>query len=144
MPGDVAAARAKVQQYLTQNFSNVNVDADGNYSLRNGSSRIFVRIQTQDHLDWTAVTMEIPLLNKVKETTAVFEHIALHADDYIFGHLSATRGDDGLILWFSHSLLGDYLDEAELCRAVGGMLSIADDLDDGLQAEFGGDRFHQD
>ena len=144
MAGDVAAARAKVQQYLTQNFNNINVDADGNHSLRNGSTRMFVRTQTQDHLDWTAVILEIPLLNKVKETTAVFEHIALHADDYIFGHLSVTRGDEGLIIWFSHSLLGDYLDEAELCRAVGGMLSLADDLDDALQAEFGGDRFHQD
>ena len=144
MAGDVAAARAKVQQYLTQNFNNINVDADGNHSLRNGSTRMFVRTQTQDHLDWTAVILEIPLLNKVKETTAVFEHIALHADDYIFGHLSVTRGDEGLIIWFSHSLLGDYLDEAELCRAVGGMLSLADDLDDALQAEFGGERFHQD
>lgn len=143
MPGDVAAARAKVQQYLTQNFSNVNIDADGNYSLRNGSSRVFVRVRTQDHLDWTAVTMEIPLLNKVKETPAVFEHIAMHADDFIFGHLSVTRGDEGLIIWFSHSLLGDYLDEAELCRAVGGMLGVADDLDDELQSQFGGDRFHQ-
>jgi hypothetical protein len=144
MPGDVAAARAKVQQYLTQNFDDVNVDASGNYSLRNGSTRVFVRVQTREERDWTAVTLEIPLLLHVEESAEVFEHIALHSDDYIFGHLSATRTDEGLVILFSHSLLGDYLDEAELCRAVGGMLSVADDLDDDLQAHFRGDRFHED
>ncbi len=144
MPGDVAAARAKVQQYLTQNFNNVNVDAEGNFSLRNGSARVFVKTQTKDEIDWTAITLEIPLLFRVKESPEVFEHVALHADDYLFGHLSASKDDEGLMLMFSHSLLGDYLDEAELCRAVAGMLGVADDLDDELQKQFGGDRFHED
>lgn len=142
MPGDVAATRAKVQQYLTQNFSDVNIDSNGNYSLRNGSSRIFVRIRTHDDSDWTWVTLEIPLLLHVEESPAVFEHVALHGDDYIFGHLSAVRTDEGLVILFSHALLGDYLDEEELARAVGAMLSVADDLDDELEKLFGGDRFH--
>lgn len=144
MPGDVAATRAKVQQYLTQNFSDVNVDSDGNYSLRKGSTRVFVRIKSHDDSDWTWVTLEIPLLLHVKETPEVFEHVALHGDDYIFGHLSASRTDEGLVILFSHALLGDYLDEEELTRAVGGMLYVADDMDDELEKQFGGDRFHAD
>jgi hypothetical protein len=144
MPGDVAGTRTKVQQYLTQNFSNVNIEADGNYSLRHGSTRIFVRIRTHDDGDWTWVTLEIPILLHVKETPEVFEYVALHSDDYIFGHLGAARTDEGLIIWFSHALLGDYLDEEELGRAVAGMLSVADHMDNELQSQFGGDLFHGD
>lgn len=144
MPGDVAATRAKVQQYLTKNFNNVNVDADGDYSLRNGSTRIFVSVLSHDEADWTAVKLEIPVLFRVKETPEVFEYVALHAGDYMFGHLYASRTDDGLMILLAHVLLGDYLDEDELCRAVAGMLSVADDLDDKLETQFGGDRFHTD
>lgn len=144
MPGDVAAALARVQQYLTQNFGSVNIDANGSYSMRHGSSRIFVRVQTQDEIDWTLVSLSIPLLLRVKETPAVFEYVSLHADDYIFGHLSVTRTDEGLVLFLNHSLLGDYLDEEELCRAVAFMLGSADNLDDELEAQFGGDRYHED
>lgn len=142
MPGDVAAARAKVQQYLTRNFDNVNIDEDSDLSIRHGSTRIFIRVVTHDDVDWTVVQLEIPLLLHVKETPSVFEHVALHADDYMFGHLSVGRTDEGLMILFSHALLGDYLDEEELCRAVGTMLSIADDLDDELATQFGGERFH--
>lgn len=143
MAGDIAATQAKVQQYLTRNFNNVNVDERNTYSLRHGSARIFVRTWTRDEVDWTVVTLNIPLLFGVKETPAVFEHIALHADDYIFGHLNAVRTDEGLTIHLSHALLGDYLDEEELARAVGAMLSGADDLDDELATQFGGKRFHE-
>lgn len=142
MAGDVAATRAKVQQYLTRNFSEVTVDSDGDYSLRKGSTRIFVSTRTHDDNDWTWVTLQVPLLLHVEETPAVFEYVALHSDDYIFGHLSATRSGEDLSIFFTHSLLGDYLDEDELVRAVGGMLFVADEIDDELEKQFGGRRFH--
>lgn len=143
MPGDIAATSAKVQQYLTQNFNNINIDKHG-YSLRHGSARIFVRVWTRDEVDWTVVRLDVPLLRAVKETPAVFEYIALHADDYVFGHLNTSRSEDGLQISLSHSLLGDYLDEDELVKGVAAMLSSADDLDDELGTQFGGDRFHED
>lgn len=144
MAGDVAATRAKVQQYLTQNFNNVNIDKDGDFSLRNGSARIIVRVWTRDDVEWTIVGLWVPLLTEVKETPELFEHIALHADDYIFGHLNAYRREDGIMISLNHNLLGDYLDEDELARAVGGMAGVADDIDDELRAQFGGKRFHED
>lgn len=144
MPGDVATTRAKVQQYLTRNFNDVNIDEHSNFSLRHGSTRIFIRVISREEADWTAVNLEIPLLLHVKESPQLFEHIALHADDYMFGHLNVGRTDEGLIVCFSHTLLGDYLDEEELCRSVAAMLTTADDLDDELATQFGGDRFHGD
>lgn len=144
MAGDLATLRTKVQQYLTQNFNNVTVDRDGDYSLRHGSARIFVRTMTRDAIDWTWVNLWVPVLLNVKETPAVFEYVALHADDYLFGHLHAVKGENGLAIGLRHVLLGDYLDEAELTHAVVAILGCADDLDDELKAQFGGKRFHED
>lgn len=143
MAGDLAATRAKMQQYLTKNFNDVNIDSDGDFSLRHGSSRVFVSAWTRDDADWTVVKLEVPLLFGVKEAPEVFEYVALHADVYIFGHLNVTRVEDGLNIFLSHSLLGDYLDEDELVRATGVMGSIADELDDELKTQFGGRRFHE-
>lgn len=144
MAGDVAATRSKVEQYLTENFEDVDIAPDSSYSLRRGSARIFVTVRTHDDTDWTWVTLEAPLLSNVKETSDVFEHVALHGDDFIFGHLSAVRTDNGLDIQFTHALLGDFLDEDELVKAVRGMLVIADNMDDELAEIFGGDRFHDD
>jgi hypothetical protein len=144
MAGDVAATRGKVQQYLTHNFGNVNIDEDGDFSLRHGSARVFVRTRTREGANFTWVSLDVPVLLGVKETPQVFEHVALHADDYLFGHLNAVRTDDGLMICLSHALLGEYLDEEELSRAVGGMLGTAEELDDELQTQFGGKRFHED
>lgn len=144
MAGDVAAARGKVQQYLTNNFGDVNIDKDGDFSLPHGSTRIFVRTQTADDAEFTWITLDVPMLRDVKETPQVFEYVALHADQYVFGHLNAARTDDGLMIFLSHTLLGDYLDEQELLHAVGAMLGTADKLDDDLKTQFGGTRFRED
>jgi hypothetical protein len=143
MAGDVAALRSKVQQYLTQNFGDVNIHKDGDFSLPLGSTRVYVYSRAHDDADFTWVKLEIRLLDEVKETPEVFEYIALHADDYMFGHLNAYRGKDGLSIFLSHTLLGDYLDEQELFHAVGGMLVTADKLDDDLKTQFGGTRFNE-
>ena len=141
---DLEATKKKVQQYLTNNFGDVNIDKDSDFSLRHGSARIFVRTHAHEDADFTWIKLDVPLLLEVKETPQVFEHIALHSDDYMFGHLNAVRGDDGLMILLSQSLLGDYLDEQELVRAVGAMLGTAESLDDELKTQFGGKRFHED
>jgi hypothetical protein len=141
---DLEATKKKVQQYLTNNFGDVNIDKDSDFSLRHGSARIFVRTHANEDADFTWIKLDVPLLLEVKETPQVFEHVALHSDDYMFGHLNAVRGDNGLMIFLSQSLLGDYLDEQELVRAVGAMLGTAESLDDELKTQFGGKRFHED
>lgn len=145
MAGDEGITRAKVQQYLTRNFGDVNIHADGNYSLRNGSTRLFVSIRTfeEEASPSTWVILQIPVLCRIQESPAVFEYVALHCDDYIVGHLGVRRTDDGLIITCTHTLLGDYLDEEELVRAVAFMLVSADMLDDELEKHFGGVRVHE-
>lgn len=142
--GDVTAVKARVQQYLTNKFQSVTIDRDGDFSLRHDSARIFVEVMSKSEESPVIVRLTAPLLFNVNNTTSLHEYIAFHADDYFFGHLSLETREDGTTdIYFSHRLLGDYLDAAELEIATGWMLGAANDLDDELQAQFGGTKFHE-
>ena len=86
MAGGVAALKDKIQRYLTQSFDNVTIDRDGDFSLRHGSARGFVRACTVESGDWAYVSVWSPFLFEVKPTPELFEYVALHTDDRIFGH----------------------------------------------------------
>lgn len=143
--GDEAAVKIKVQQYLTEAFQSVSIDRSGQYSLRHESARLFVEVTSKGADEPVIVKLTVPLLFGVNNGPELHEHIAFHADDYFFGHLSLEpRSDGSTDIFFSHRLLGDYLDEAELEIAVAWMLGGANEMDDELQARFGGTKFHED
>lgn len=145
MAGDVARVRAKVQEHLTQSFSNITLGKDNVLSLRHGSARLFVDVRTREENDWTWVNLTVPVLVEVKPSADLNEFIAYQGADFIFGNLSLSQWSEGTVaVMLEHNLLGDYLDEAELGRAVAGMLGSADTLDDDLRTRFGGNRFHED
>jgi hypothetical protein len=131
---------------LTSIFNSVQIDSDGDYSVRHDSARLFMRVvQPGDQDDSpTFVVLWTPLLRGVNDGPDLHKYIAYHADDYRFGHLSLHRNTDGTTsVLFTHQLLGDYLDEAELGYASVGMVRTADEIDDQIQAQFGGTRFHE-
>lgn len=141
--GDIAAVKSKVQEILTSNFTGITLERDG-FSARQGSSRGFVTVTSKGDDQPTIVNIDFPLLFEAPASPELFEHLALHANDYIFGHLAAHKDEDGSVgIVLTHRLLGDYLDEDELGFALGWMAGVADDLDDELKAQFGGDRYHE-
>jgi hypothetical protein len=101
-------------------------------------------------LDWgknadgdprSLVRLSSPILWEVDPSPALFEWMA--KSSYYFGHLAAhddSSAPGKLFLVMSHTLLGDYLDEAELSSALYAILGTANELDDELQARFGGKR----
>lgn len=131
----------KVQEMLLSIADSVNLVEKGTFSMRHGSARAFVQVRTREAFSWVVIT--IPVLVGLQETPELLDFVA-HDDDYIFGHLYLERWEEGTTLMFGHSLLADYLDEAELGHAVGGMITSADRLDDELKGRFGGHRFHED
>jgi hypothetical protein len=139
----VLVVRDKVQRYLMDDFL-THVELDGEYfTARYGSARIFIKVVPWND-DQTIVNLIVPLLLEVPHSQDLYKHVALHAGDYIFGTLNVVDRETHCDVNFSHSLLGDFLDPDELKSAVGGMLSSAEDLDDELQAIFGGTKFHED
>jgi hypothetical protein len=135
----------KVQRYLGDMVGAVQVTPDGDYTFQLESARVFVKCWIWEGPGAGIVSITAPLLMGCKASPELFEHVALHADDWLFGHLSARRSatDGEVDLFFNHVLLGDYLDPEELKRAAGAVIGTANDLDDQLQAKFGGKRFHE-
>ena len=142
--GNVDQVKAKVQSYLAQDFSGVTLEDDG-FSLRHGSARAFVRVYQRADDGPIIINITVPLLFGVRDGADLHQYVAFHADDYLFGHLSLYRQEDGRVdVFMTHHLLGDYLDQAELGHAIGGLLVTGNDLDDELQTTFGGNKFHED
>jgi hypothetical protein len=140
---DVLVLKDKVQRYLGELVGTVEIDRNGCFTFQYGSARVFVGCEQLSE-DRTYVSIRVPLVFECAPSPELFRHIATHADDWIFGHLSAHEGDDGVTISFTHQLLGDYLDPEELRSAVAAMVHTGDELDNELQARFGGVRFHDD
>ncbi|HNP56464.1 MAG TPA: hypothetical protein PK331_04715 [Gordonia sp. (in: high G+C Gram-positive bacteria)] len=141
---NVDAVKNKIQQILVGNLNNVTLTKQGGFSVRNGSARVFVDVS-----EWrethTLVKIEIPVLFDVRRSPELYERIAFLAGQYVFGtiYLRAVEDPTMVMVALEHNLLGDYLDEAELVETVLLLANVADDVDDELKAEFGGERFHE-
>ncbi len=140
----VAETKDRVQRFLTQ-LGQVTIDDKGRYSMRNGSARIFVEVSELGDQTW--VSLVCPLLLQVPTSPALYEYVALHADDYKYGTLSLglnpENSGEAMIL-FTYGMLGTTLDPDELKLAVALLADTADDLDNQLQDKFGGRPFHDD
>ncbi len=138
----------KVQRILTGPMG-LNVLLDGNrirISFNDASTQLQVRIAewgTDDQGEpRTVVVVSAPILREVVPTPELFEWVAREGGSRWFGHVEVHDFEEGTVhLVFSHTLLGDYLDQPELETAMWGILQVADHWDDELQQRFGGKRF---
>jgi hypothetical protein len=135
-------AKDKVQRYLSE-FVRFEVDSEGRYTFRYGSTRVFVEVRDFGDGD-TLVSINMPLLLGVSPTAELYREVA--TSSFKFGALTVLEPDeDGTVMvLFHHTLLGTYLDPDELRHAIGMMVTSADDLDTELKGRFGGDTFHED
>lgn len=144
---NAAAVKAKVQGWLAEDFNSVQLSKHGGYTLRFGSSRMFVDIEDvepEDPEGLVIVRLTAPLVFNLQESAELYKYVALHSDDYRFGRLYIVKVDDGTFtVGISHQILGNYLDQAELGYAVAWIGSAANDKDDEIQNLFGGERFYE-
>ncbi|MFT4200854.1 T3SS (YopN, CesT) and YbjN peptide-binding chaperone 1 [Gordonia sp. (in: high G+C Gram-positive bacteria)] len=143
--GNTEAVQGKVQQILAANLQDkVQLTKDGGFTIRNGSSRLFIEVQ--EWKDKTLVSLRVPVLFEVPRSPELNEYVAYHSDSFVFGTLALHKAgdDEKTTVSLKHNLLGDFLDEEELMSAVYGLAFVADDVDDELKATFGGLRFHED
>ena len=146
---DVDATMMKVQRLLTGPMG-LRISLDGqriSISFTDASTRVDVSVldwgKTKDGDPSALVQLTCPILWEVDPTAALYEWISREGGKYFFGHVVAYDDNSSagkLFLAMSHTLLGDYLDEAELSATLYAMLGTANQLDDELKGKFGGKR----
>lgn len=142
-PPHVLVVKEKVGRWLADGGT-VQVTNAGGFTIRHGSARLFIEVRPWGE-DSSLVKIIAPLVFHVAPSPELFEHIARHSHDYLFGHLGVTEDDDGsMTILFGHTLLGDFLDPDELMHAIYGIAGTGDELDTELAERFGGDTFHDD
>ena len=107
-----------MQRILTKNFSSVEIDSDGGFRIRFGSTACFISIGTFGEDD-TVVSIKAPILFGVPTTDEVYRWAATEGQAFVFGSASVFEDEDGtVVVGFHHSVLGTYLDEDELMHAL--------------------------
>lgn len=137
----------KVQRYLMDmGLHGIEVIEDG-YTFRHDSTRVFITVEERGEGEdtFSPIIITAPVVSDLKPTPELFEYVARHADDKLFGHLGLKEDKERgvLQLVFTHTLLGDFLDPQELERAVAAVAITANEEDDKLAAQFGGTVFHK-
>ena len=139
-----AQVKEKVQRILAESLGSVSVDKDGDFFVRFESAVVFVEVlEMKDDVTW--VKSYSIMLSGVPLNPEVYRWFATEGQEYFLGHARVAERDDGTgTIKFEHVLLGDLLYPEELNWAVLALGRTADDLDDQLQARFGGKRFIED
>lgn len=138
--------KAKVQHILAKNFD-VGLWGDRGFYVDRGSTRCFVSVNARGGDDSRVIVrVTSPVAFEVPGSPALFEHVALNSDSWLFGHLGLDPDADvpgTYSVLFVHRLLGNYLDEEELTGTVAAVAVTADEIDDDFVARFGGKRFRE-
>lgn len=143
----VEATAQKVQRILVEEFNDVRLRKDGSFVLEVGSSAAFVQVK-----EWTAdsegnprtlVYIWAPLGRDVKPTEELYHWAATDGQQLWFGGVTCydDKEKGTTFLQLDHTLLGDFIDPAELVSAVGAVMFSADDLDEIVHTRFGGKRY---
>jgi len=139
-PDYVMRARMEVQQMLQQWLGSIEIDQEGDFIIRNGSSVSFGRV-----VDWgdgdVIFSVFCPMLVEVPITPQILEYAA--TESFMLGHMRVIPDDTGRsgMLQFEYRIVANDIDPSELQAAVTGVASVGDALDDELQGRFGGKKF---
>lgn len=139
MASNIERTRQRVQSMLKE-IASFDVDSDGDFTFRHESTQVFVKVSSflEDHTAveiWAITNVEVP------PSPELFRYIALN-NHWMFGALRASEEESGVSVLFAHSLLGDFLDQAEFERAIVAVAVTADEVDDKIKYLFGGRVFH--
>lgn len=147
---DVVQLKERVQRLLIDQNGSVSIDRDDDFFVRRGSAVVYIRVMPWGDRStlvkvWSILVTQVPL------TVDVYRWVAVEGQCFWFGHARVVEDEPAADapagqpllgrIQFEHVLLGDVLDADELEAAVHGVASSSDELDDDLQARFGGTRF---
>ena len=140
----VAATRARVREYMQEFVGGHEVEElpEGDVAVRYGSARVTVHTTLFDE-DSSLVVVDAPLVSGIAVSPELFEHVATASPAEGLGHLCLEHDADGTAtVHYRHSLLGEYLEGAELRMSVVAIALLGDRMDDALAERFGGTTYY--
>ena len=135
--------KEKIQRILTNEFGRVAIDDDGDFVVVRNSAQVFIGIIPGFGDDGVIITVRCPLVRNVEMTDELCRWVATEGHVYKIGTVILNPNEDGKTGWlfFQNNIIGDDLDPSELIGSVLPVLVTSDDLDNELQARFGGELF---
>lgn len=142
MPITVEQVKSKAQRILTDYYGSVRIDRDGDFVVTKGSAVTYIKV-AQFGDDSVVLKIFCPLVRDVPMSPELCRWIAVEGQFYFLGGCYLVPSADGATtgVYFRHSILGDDLDESELLRSVAAVVVTSDQLDNEVQAKFGGTLF---
>ncbi|ASW57264.1 hypothetical protein [Plantactinospora sp. KBS50] len=125
--------RTVISTMLRSNPEQLQLDSDGDISIRAGSAMVFVRVRDNPPL----VDVFSPVLTEVEPTERLYVKLSELTNRMPIGRLYCTNDT----VWASIPVFGRNFQPTHLMLAVQVMTGLADELDDRLLGEFGGKRF---
>ncbi|SDY17747.1 hypothetical protein SAMN05444365_101948 [Micromonospora pattaloongensis] len=125
--------RTVVATMMKSNPEQLQVDSDGDVSIRAGSAMVFVRVRDNPPL----VDVFSPVLTEVEPTERLYVRLSELTNRMPIGRLYCTEDT----VWASVPVFGRNFQASHLMLAIQVMTGLADELDDRLHGEFGGKRF---
>jgi hypothetical protein len=125
--------RTVVAALLRSDPEQLQVDSDGDISIRAGSAMVFVRVRDNPPL----VDVISPVLTGVQPTEQLYVKLSELTNRMPIGRLYCANET----VWASIPVFGRNFQATHLMLAIQVMTGLADELDDRLHGEFGGRRF---
>jgi hypothetical protein len=126
---------AMVRGYLNECGYEASVNDEGDsFQILSGSAAVYVDVFPMN--EQTGVRVNAPLLHKVRDD-APLERLAQLNGQVAFAKFAFYEGDRRVVV--EYDLMGWTLDRDEICGAVSIVADIADEWDEKLQEDFGGD-----
>jgi Putative bacterial sensory transduction regulator len=134
----LATLKSTIANYLQESFGGFLKDQNDNFILQAGSARLI--IAPLDWVDGQTLVKVVALVNMGGGPAEdLSKYLIAENLKLIFGKFSL-EPLAGMV-FYEHTLLGDFLNRKELEIAVRAIASTADKYDDELQARFGGKKF---
>lgn len=130
----VAETIEQVREHLSS-FDDVTLNADGSATLLWGSARVDVTVEVFDQ-DQSVVRVYACCVKGATPSPELYEHVATTTFD--LGHYTVVPDGATVDILIRHSLIGEFLNPAELRMTIVAVAHEADNTDDALAARFGG------
>jgi hypothetical protein len=125
--------RTVVAALLRSDPDQLQLDSDGDISIRAGSAMVFVRVRDNPPL----VDVISPVLTEVQPSEQLYVKLSELTNRMPIGRLYCANET----VWASIPVFGRNFQATHLMLAIQVMTGLADELDDRLHGEFGGKRF---